>query len=112
MIGGYPTGELHGLQHNGLCIRICSENLLSHRATCNQSNDSICNLTAHQYIGVYGGLTLTVLLFSCARTLLLIILLLRSSRLLHNKMFATILRSPVLFYDTNPVGKTSTAVNV
>ena len=30
--------------------------------------------------------------------------MLRAARILHNKMFMSVLRSPVLFFDTNPVG--------
>ena len=62
-------------------------------------------LTIPEWIGVYGGLTGAVILLSFTRVFLFFVLLLRASRLLHNKMFAAVLRAPVLFFDTNPVGK-------
>ena len=46
-----------------------------------------------------------MILLSFARTILFFILVLRASRLLHNKMFGAVLRAPVLFFDTNPVGR-------
>ena len=46
-------------------------------------------------------------MFGVGRTTLFFVLVLRSSRLLHNKMFATVLRAPVLFFDTNPSGEWS-----
>ena len=39
------------------------------------------------------------------RCLLFLVLVLRSSQVLHNKMFKAVLRAPVLFFDTNPIGK-------
>ena len=80
------------------------------RAGCGINNNtnmswSGCNLTTSQLIGVYGGLTGVVILLSIARTTLFFVLILRSSRLFHNKMFAAVLRVPVLFFDTNPVGR-------
>ena len=62
------------------------------------------NFGIYHWIGVYGGLTGAVVVFSFARLFLFFLLLLRASRLLHNKMFAAVLRAPVHFFDTNPVG--------
>ena len=53
---------------------------------------------------VYGGLTGAVVLLSFMRTFFFFILFLRASYLLHNKMFAAVLRAPVFFFDNNPVG--------
>ena len=79
---------------------------LNYRSGCSSNNtDTRCNLTTNQRIGVYGGLTGLVILLSIARTTLFFVALLRSSRLFHNKMFAAVLRAPVLFFDTNPVGR-------
>ncbi len=55
-------------------------------------------------IGIYGGLVGSVWILAIARTVLFYIILLRASTLSHNKMFISVLRSPVLFFDTNPVG--------
>ena len=63
------------------------------------------NLTILQWTGVYGGLVAALVLFSFIRCFLVFILLMRASYFLHNKMFAAVLRAPVLFFDTNPVGE-------
>ena len=77
------------------------------RATCGSNTNGSCNLTTNQRIGVYGGLTASLILTGVGRTTLFFVLVLRSSRLLHNKMFASVLRAPVLFFDTNPSGEWS-----
>ena len=68
------------------------------------SNNSTTSSGTYHSIGVYGGLTGAVVVFSFARLFLFFLLLLRASRLLHNNMFAAVLRAPVHFFDTNPVG--------
>ena len=40
------------------------------------------------------------------RAALFVLLMLNAARIVHNKMFARILRAPVLFFDTNPIGET------
>uniref|UniRef100_A0A452RZ89 ATP binding cassette subfamily C member 4 (PEL blood group) n=1 Tax=Ursus americanus TaxID=9643 RepID=A0A452RZ89_URSAM len=54
------------------------------------------------------GLTVATVLFGIARSLLVFYVLVHSSQTLHNKMFESILRAPVLFFDRNPVGKSDT----
>uniref|UniRef100_A0A452VN02 Multidrug resistance-associated protein 4 n=1 Tax=Ursus maritimus TaxID=29073 RepID=A0A452VN02_URSMA len=57
------------------------------------------------YLGIYSGLTVATVLFGIARSLLVFYVLVHSSQTLHNKMFESILRAPVLFFDRNPVGR-------
>ena len=57
------------------------------------------------YIGIYGGLTGLLIVMGILRCVLLFVLVLRTSQVLHNKMFKAVLRAPVLFFDTNPIGK-------
>lgn len=68
------------------------------------------SVSLFQWIGVYGGLTGAVIVFTFTRVLLFFLLLLRASRLLHNKMFGAVLRAPVHFFDTNPVGRVTTSI--
>lgn len=56
-------------------------------------------------IGVYGALVVMVWVLCVARTVLLYTILLRAATSLHNKMFISVLQSPLLFFNTNPVGK-------
>lgn len=51
------------------------------------------------------GLTVATILFGIARSLLVFYVLVNSSQTLHNKMFESILKAPVLFFDRNPIGK-------
>lgn len=55
-------------------------------------------------IYVYSILVLGVFIFSLIRTVHLFFMCLFSSVKLHNEMFHSIIRSPLLFFDRNPVG--------
>ncbi|XP_045018396.1 ATP-binding cassette sub-family C member 4-like isoform X1 [Bubalus bubalis] len=57
------------------------------------------------YLRVYSGLTVSTVLFGITRSLLIFYILVYSSQTLHNKMLETILRSPVLFFNRNPIGR-------
>ncbi|KAK7831585.1 hypothetical protein U0070_015097 [Myodes glareolus] len=49
------------------------------------------------------GLTAITVLFGIARSLLVFYVLVKASQTLHNRMFESILRAPVLFFDRNPI---------
>ncbi|XP_040888565.1 multidrug resistance-associated protein 4 [Toxotes jaculatrix] len=57
------------------------------------------------YLGVYGGLTAATIIFGFARNLVLFNVLVRCAQSLHNRMFDAILRTPVRFFDINPIGR-------
>ncbi|XP_034354498.1 ATP-binding cassette sub-family C member 4 [Arvicanthis niloticus] len=57
------------------------------------------------YLGIYAGLTAVTVLFGIARSLLVFYILVNASQTLHNRMFESILRAPVLFFDRNPIGR-------
>uniref|UniRef100_A0AAA9S7X9 Multidrug resistance-associated protein 4-like n=1 Tax=Bos taurus TaxID=9913 RepID=A0AAA9S7X9_BOVIN len=57
------------------------------------------------YLGTYSGLMVATGLFSIARSMLLIYVLVNSSQTLHNEMLESILKAPVLFFDRNPIGR-------
>ncbi|KAG8186529.1 hypothetical protein JTE90_023957 [Oedothorax gibbosus] len=56
-------------------------------------------------LSVYAGLVATVFLLSLVRTTSFFYMCMKASRTLHNKMFRCVLRSPVSFFDSNPVGR-------
>ncbi|KAB0402447.1 hypothetical protein E2I00_009204, partial [Balaenoptera physalus] len=60
-------------------------------------------LDLYWYLGIYSGLTVSAVLFGIARSLLVFYVLVSSSQTLHNQMFESILRAPVLFFDRNPI---------
>ena len=51
---------------------------------------------------------MSTILFGITRSLLMFYILVNSSQTLHNKMLETILRSPILFFNRNPIGKSDT----
>ncbi|KAM6893784.1 ATP-binding cassette sub-family C member 4 [Xenentodon cancila] len=57
------------------------------------------------YLGIYGGLTAATIIFGFMRNLILFNLLVRATQSLHNRMFNAILRTPVRFFDINPIGR-------
>uniref|UniRef100_A0A452VN33 Multidrug resistance-associated protein 4 n=1 Tax=Ursus maritimus TaxID=29073 RepID=A0A452VN33_URSMA len=66
----------------------------------------LLNIVAQVDTGFFlSGLTVATVLFGIARSLLVFYVLVHSSQTLHNKMFESILRAPVLFFDRNPVGR-------
>ncbi|XP_020821464.1 LOW QUALITY PROTEIN: ATP-binding cassette sub-family C member 4 [Phascolarctos cinereus] len=62
-------------------------------------------LDLNWYLGTYAGLTVATVLFGIARCLLVFYVLVNASQTLHNKMFESILKAPVLFFDRNPIGR-------
>ncbi|XP_017288290.1 multidrug resistance-associated protein 4 [Kryptolebias marmoratus] len=57
------------------------------------------------YLGIYGGLTASTILFGFIRNIILFGVLVRCAQSLHNRMFNSILRTPVRFFDINPIGR-------
>ncbi|XP_038948895.1 ATP-binding cassette subfamily C member 4 isoform X2 [Rattus norvegicus] len=62
------------------------------------------------YLGIYTGLTAVTVLFGIARSLLVFYVLVNASQTLHNRMFESILKAPVLFFDRNPIELTQLEV--
>lgn len=54
---------------------------------------------------LFSGLTAATILFGFMRSLILFDVLVRCAQSLHNRMFNSILRTPVHFFDVNPIGK-------
>ncbi|XP_032362004.1 ATP-binding cassette sub-family C member 4 isoform X1 [Etheostoma spectabile] len=57
------------------------------------------------YLGVFGGLTAAVIFFGFIRNIVLFSVLVKSAQSLHNRMFNSILKTPVHFFDVNPIGR-------
>ncbi|XP_071185882.1 ATP-binding cassette sub-family C member 4-like isoform X1 [Salvelinus alpinus] len=57
------------------------------------------------YLGIYAGLTGATLIFGFARSLIMFNVLVKAAQSLHNRMFNSILRTPVRFFDINPIGR-------
>ena len=92
-----------------------NSNVIYHRGDCVvylNSTSLTCSLTNKARVGIYGGLSGTVVAMTIFRCILLFVLLLRASHILHNRMFQAILRAPVLFFDTNPIGNIYKGVTI
>ncbi|XP_069376946.1 ATP-binding cassette sub-family C member 4-like isoform X2 [Paralichthys olivaceus] len=57
------------------------------------------------YLSIYSGLTAAAVIFGYARSLVIFHGLVRSAQTLHNSMFNAVLRTPVHFFDINPIGR-------
>ncbi|KAL1021945.1 hypothetical protein UPYG_G00020230 [Umbra pygmaea] len=57
------------------------------------------------YLSIYAGLTIATLIFGFARSLVMFNVLVKSAQALHNRMFNSILRTHVRFFDINPIGR-------
>eukprot|EP00768_Dysnectes_brevis_P006002 gnl/Dysnectes_brevis/456_a508_3886.p1 GENE.gnl/Dysnectes_brevis/456_a508_3886~~gnl/Dysnectes_brevis/456_a508_3886.p1 ORF type:complete len:1551 (+),score=641.49 gnl/Dysnectes_brevis/456_a508_3886:52-4704(+) len=57
------------------------------------------------HIGIYGALTLGIVIFSVTNTVLFLLFNINASRNLHNKMSWSVLRAPMSFFDTTPTGR-------
>uniref|UniRef100_A0A8C7VS14 Multidrug resistance-associated protein 4 n=1 Tax=Oncorhynchus mykiss TaxID=8022 RepID=A0A8C7VS14_ONCMY len=57
------------------------------------------------YMGIYAGLTLASVIFGFARSLVMFNVLVKAAQSLHNRMFISLLRTPVRFFDINPIGR-------
>lgn len=53
------------------------------------------------------GLTGASVVFGYIRSLLIFYVLVRSAQTLHNSMFSAIIRTPIHFFDVNPIGEPS-----
>lgn len=79
------------------------------RASCGPSAENIsssltCSLNTDERLYIYSGMTFFALLMSFVRAMGFYYLCVNASRVLHNRMFKAIMRVPVLFFDTNPIG--------
>uniref|UniRef100_H3CYA8 Cystic fibrosis transmembrane conductance regulator n=1 Tax=Tetraodon nigroviridis TaxID=99883 RepID=H3CYA8_TETNG len=81
------------------------ENLSDNRNISSNANNITQKLDTDFYLGVYGGLTLATIVFGFIRNMFLFNVLVKCAQSLHDSMFKAILRTPVLFFDVNPIGR-------
>uniref|UniRef100_A0A8C7TT12 Multidrug resistance-associated protein 4 n=1 Tax=Oncorhynchus mykiss TaxID=8022 RepID=A0A8C7TT12_ONCMY len=67
-----------------------------------KSSASKCNILKWE---IFSGLTGATLIFGFARSLVMFNVLVKAAQSLHNRMFNSILRTPVRFFDVNPIGR-------
>ncbi len=77
----------------------------SETANKNVTQRITCQPSVNQRINIFAASTAFAVVTNFVATILFYFLMMNASRVLHNSMFACILRTPVLFFDTNPSGK-------
>ncbi|KAK7893416.1 hypothetical protein WMY93_022568 [Mugilogobius chulae] len=75
----------------------------------NRQNMTSTNVTQELdrdfYLGIYGGLTAATIFLGFFRNVIMFYVFVKSAQTLHNRMFSSILRTPVRFFDINPIGR-------
>ncbi|MCJ8729846.1 hypothetical protein PDJAM_G00111100 [Pangasius djambal] len=85
-------------------LHVLNQNLtFSNNISLNQNVTQ--QLAIEYYLGIYSGLTVATLLFGFTRSLMMFNALVCSAQMLHNRMFNCIIRTPVRFFDINPIGR-------
>ncbi|KAB7505946.1 Multidrug resistance-associated protein 4 [Armadillidium nasatum] len=57
------------------------------------------------YVNVYAGMTVALMIFVLIKTVLLFKICMTSSRNLHNSMFAAVVKVPLVFFEVHPIGQ-------
>ena len=82
-----------------------SRNSNSGNATCSANDSGSCTLSETARLVVYAVMILVTVIIHLVRGVAFYLVCINASRTLHNRMFSNILRTPVLFFDTNTSGK-------
>ena len=69
---------------------------------------ALCLLTRGTRLGIYAALVFCTILNHFARGAAFYVVCINASRVLHNKMFNTLLHAQTRFFDTNSSGKPTT----
>ena len=102
---GFIPSFLFGLHSSILLIWVpfhsfpLRSNGLSDNSTENYSSDS-----TYQKIAIYSGITAAVIIFNVARIITVSYVAINASRVHHNRALRSLLRAPILFFDTNTLG--------
>ncbi|XP_053272848.1 ATP-binding cassette sub-family C member 4 [Pleuronectes platessa] len=81
------------------------ENLNANSTMIVNGQNITAELDINFYLGVYAGLTAATIILGFARNIFMFNVLVRCAQALHDQMFKSILRAPVRFFDTNPIGR-------
>lgn len=92
------------LQIAAQCAQVGTNVWLKHWSGENESNGSNSNVWV--YLGIYAAIGWSSAIFSLCQTLTLWVLCaIRSARVLHTDMLSAVIRSPMSFFDTTPLGR-------
>lgn len=71
----------------------------------NKNQSEAKNVNQHLDIAIYAVLIVTLFITTVLRSITFFLICMRASKNLHNNIFGRLLRAPVAFFDTNPVGR-------
>ena len=94
-----------------LCINVClfyESYRASESESCSAESDNISfetsDIDSHQRIIIYGEIVGGVLTMAILKATMTMFICLSAASSLQDKMFKSILRAPMLFFETNPIG--------
>ena len=96
----------HWGQHQGstYVLSVCRANLEEEWHMSRANTTSLQPVDRQFNIGVYTAIIVAVSLFTMLRAMCTLKVLVTASQKLHDQMLASIVRTPILFFETNPVG--------
>lgn len=71
----------------------------------NNTNITVTDSNTDFNVAVFSGIIVAVFVFGLLRALMYFKVAVDAAKHLHNRMFKRLLRVPLRFFDTNPVGK-------
>ncbi|CAF0789068.1 unnamed protein product [Adineta steineri] len=100
-IATWSDDESHRYRNYNQCISTTIEN----RSHLYLMSDNEWNIYRNQKFYSYCGIIILLLILTFLRTFALELMCLNAGRVLHNKMFRRVIRCPIAFFDTNPIGR-------
>ena len=87
-----------------MCISVC-RNRQALFPIIRSTNVSFGSTNYSGFISIYGGITGAAILLNFSRIIIIFVVTINASRVLHSRMFAAVMRAPILFFDSNTLGK-------
>ncbi|CAF4098406.1 unnamed protein product [Adineta steineri] len=100
-IATWSDDESHRYRNYNQCISTTIEN----RSHLYLMSENEWNIYRNQKFYSYCGIIILLLILTFLRTFALELMCLNAGRVLHNKMFRRVIRCPIAFFDTNPIGR-------
>ena len=76
-----------------------------------QTNATVATVPRDLYISVYGSVVVAGFALTLVAVCLFYHVAVTASKSLHNAMFKRVLRAPIYFFDTNPIGESTAVVS-
>ena len=94
---------------NSICLYRAARNAQYYKtknvSLTESDNDIPISPYFHQTLGIYSSILVSLVILEVSSARLTFYFCLTTAQNLHNKMFATLMKAPLSFFETNPVGK-------